>query len=789
MRLIKVLSVFTAVVLGSSVGFSATNLPGIVAWWPLQGNGSDVSGLSHHLSIQGSPLVGDGEVGQGLVFDGGDDYGRIAAHPDLDLGAYDGMSIEMWIDPANTSPQQPLLEWTDNVSVVGLHFWISVVSPWAGGGPRSLFANVIDRNGLAHHVSSAPNAIGSNVFTHVAFTYSKLSGLARLYANGQLVAQTNLGFVVPETRTPLYVGLRPLGGGVFRYAGKLDEITLYSRELSQAELNSIFEAGPAGKSAVTNNPPPVPGIAFDISRDFGMTDNPAGVWSYGAKSNFAGAFELLADVRTFSADNGVPIRAWERTTFNLPVVAKVLGTNMAVSDGGRFTAPGGTVYFAPGADGAPQNFGVIRFTAPSNGNYRIETEVHQLFDSTRSRDSDFHVLKDGVELFGAFLPPNSGTNFTAVVSLGVGAMLEFAVGRGADGLTADSGLKIAALITPTTNPPTGTNDPHGGVSPSGIVAWWPFEGNGADISGGNNPMPLSGGPAFAAGEVGQSVLLNGATTYGRLGANHAIDLGAHESFSAEMWVAAASVADQQPLLEWSDGVSTVGLHFWISVASPWAGGGAGSLYANFISTDQIAHHVSSPPGVLVANHFQHVAMTYSRESGIARLYANGVLVAHTNIGSLRIETRGDLFLARRPFSGDTGAEYAFTGAMDEVTLYARELSAVEVASIFLAGPAGKDNGTNVRPVIIRQPENQIVPLKSHVNFSVEILGQGRQRYQWYRNGRVIPGADGPTLTIPTVKPRDAGVYQVQVKNAFGTTRSQSATLTVQRGRSGFSGFR
>ena len=436
----------------------ATNFSGIVAWWPMQGNGADVSGRGHPLSLGGQPLFGDGEVGQSLFLDGTDDYARAAAHPDLDLGANDGMTIELWIDPARTAPQQPLVEWTDNISVDGLHFWISVVSPWAGGGPRSLFANVIDRDGVAHHVSSAPNTIASNAFTHVAFTYSKLSGLAKLYANGQVVAQTNIGNITPETRLPVYVGWRPLGGGQYRFAGKLDEITLYSRELSQEELNSIYESGSAGKLPPPPPPPAMHGD-FDVSRDFGLTNNPAGAWSYGWKSNFTGSLELLADVRTFTADNGIPIRAWERTTYNLPVVAKVLGAATAISDGGRFTAPGGTVYFAPGADGTPHNYGVIRFTAPSNGNYRLETAVQQLFDSTRSRDSDFHVLKDGAELFGAFLGPNTGTNFSPVVALGAGSTLEFAVGRGADGLTADSGLKIAAVITPGTNGPSGTNPP------------------------------------------------------------------------------------------------------------------------------------------------------------------------------------------------------------------------------------------------------------------------------------------------------------------------------------------
>ncbi len=214
-----------------------------------------------------------------------------------------------------------------------------------------------------------------------------------------------------------------------------------------------------GTQIVTNPPP---SGDFNLSRDFLVNVNPSGVWSYGWKQNLGGSFALLSAVRTFSSDNGVTIRAWELSTYNLPVVAKVTGNATAISDGGRFTAPPGTVYFAPGADETPQNFGVIRFIAPSNGNYQVATVVNPLFDSTRSRDSDFHVVKNGSEIYGTFLPPNFGTNaFFGVMALIAGESVDFAIGRGSDGTTIDTGLKISVVITPTTNAVSITNVPPG----------------------------------------------------------------------------------------------------------------------------------------------------------------------------------------------------------------------------------------------------------------------------------------------------------------------------------------
>ena len=202
-------------------------------------------------------------------------------------------------------------------------------------------------------------------------------------------------------------------------------------------------------------PPPPPASTYDVSRDFSTAANPAGPWSYGWKTTLSGSFGLATHRTSFAADNGTPLAGWLLSATQLPSLIKNVGNTTAVSDGGRFTAPPGTVYFSPGQDNSPQNFGVIRFTVPAGaqGDYRIETSVRSLFDGTRSRDADFHVLKDEQELFGQFLPPNSGTGYTNTLSLAAGATIDFVVGKGADGLTADTGLKIQASLTRLDGPP------------------------------------------------------------------------------------------------------------------------------------------------------------------------------------------------------------------------------------------------------------------------------------------------------------------------------------------------
>jgi hypothetical protein len=86
----------------------------------------------------------------------------------------------------------------------------------------------------------------------VALTYNKASGLAAIYVNGGVVLQTNLGSFTPQTSfTNLLLGARTYYGSVSsppdKFAGQMDEMSLYNRALSSNEIAAIYLAGSAGK--------------------------------------------------------------------------------------------------------------------------------------------------------------------------------------------------------------------------------------------------------------------------------------------------------------------------------------------------------------------------------------------------------------------------------------------------------------------------------------------------------------------------------------------------------------
>jgi hypothetical protein len=133
-----------------------------------------------------------------------------------------------------------------------------------------LFANLIDTSGAAHTMQTTSGVLKTNVFQHVVVTYDKVSGNAILYCNGNILTNKNFGNISVRTTYPAYhvnIGRRtgePIGLNT-TYGGLMDELSVYNRALSSAEIAAIYSAGSAGKC------PPVPTPPFINSQPTNQT--------------------------------------------------------------------------------------------------------------------------------------------------------------------------------------------------------------------------------------------------------------------------------------------------------------------------------------------------------------------------------------------------------------------------------------------------------------------------------------------------------------------------------------
>ena len=116
-------------------------------------------------------------------------------------------------------------------------------------------------------------------------------------------------------------------------------------------------------------------------------------------------------------------------------------------------------------------------------------------------------------------------------------------------------------------------------------------------------------------------------------------------------------------------------------------------------------------------------------------------------------------------------------------LVAPAARAVEYVAYF--GPVTVDaRPPAIAPAIVAQPQNTTNVAGTTATFTVTATGTAPLSYQWQRagtnlvNGGTISGALSNQLTISSVQLSDAGGYWVVVTNAYGSTNSAAATLTV-----------
>jgi hypothetical protein len=82
------------------------------------------------------------------------------------------------------------------------------------------------------------------------------------------------------------------------------------------------------------------------------------------------------------------------------------------------------------------------------------------------------------------------------------------------------------------------------------------------------------------------------------------------------------------------------------------------------------------------------------------------------------------------------------------------------------------------PTITAHPASATIGLLDPVTFSVSATGSRPFTYVWRHNGTPIPGANGASYTIASVRSSDEGEYNVTISNDGGSATSTAATLNV-----------
>jgi hypothetical protein len=213
--------------------------------------------------------------------------------------------------------------------------------------------------------------------------------------------------------------------------------------------------------------------------------------------------------------------------------------------------------------------------------------------------------------------------------------------------------------------------------PSGMIAWWPGDGNADDLQG-NYPGTLVNGTTFAAGEVALSFSFDGTDDYVDVG-----DLDLAAAFTLDLWLNPTQVSGTRWLLVKQD---AGGFAYFISIED----GKLRAVVKNDVGG--ITQYYTVDP-VITTGSWQHVGIVYDGAGNAGekiKFYVNGVAAASTIpfAGQDEGGTPENNAIATRIGAFGDGSN-PFAGRMDEIEIFNRALAQSELVAIYDAGAAGK----------------------------------------------------------------------------------------------------
>ena len=554
--------------------------PGLLAWWPGEGNGNDLAGL-HNGALQGGTSFVSGLAGQGFHFDGSTGLMLVPFTQDLDLR--DAVTMQAWVNPSSyLTPSGPSV--TGYVLISGRPYSYQMTLRPDG---HALFSFPSGTSGVFVNVRiDSATVVPKGTFTLISASYSSAQGRLRIYLNGSLDKEVAYTGLMDSVSKPFFLGAYSdpsLPAGYGAWTGTVDEVQLFNRELTPAEVLATFALG-----------------SFGYCKDL----------------------PKISSVSPNSGQQG-----------QLALSVSITGQN---------------THFVQGAT----------------------------------------IATFGAGITAATLTVNSATSATAVLNIDPAAAL------GARNVALTTGGEVAMLSNGFT-----VNLPSCVVPPSALVAWWPGEGNYADIIGFNTGTP-TGVVAFAAGEVGQAFSFDGASSV-RVPSSSALLLGAGE-MTLDAWIntppwtgignfgqIVAKVSPSSPYQGYS--LRTTPDNRVEFTASDCGTGGCGFSLPGGPGTRQPIRSIS-----VVANGKWHHVAGVRRADGSREIYVDGVLENTRSEGMWNTDSNTPLYLGA---ADETGGPQRFTGLIDEVQIFSRALSAAEIQAIFTSGVNGECKTQSVTPVI------------------------------------------------------------------------------------------
>jgi hypothetical protein len=671
---------------------------GLVSWWRAEGNAVDAIGTNDG-ALSGNVAYAPGEVGQGFLFDGAGSYVQLGNPAGLQLQNF---TIETWVARSSVSAA------TGDGN--GHAFFMSYGNSGYGFYMLNDGSLGLTKVGISE-VQPTVTITDTNLH-HVAVTKSGTSVVFYVDGVGYPAPAYDPGFVFDSSATIGGIGNN------YSFYGLVDELSVYNRGLSAAEVQSIYNASSAGKCFLPLPPtitqqPTNQTVAVGTTATLGVTvtgTRPLSYqWTLGGLTlpGATNASLILSNVQTTNAGTYAVIV----TNIAASVTSSnaVLTVNVPVCD----TPPSGLVSWWRAEGNAFDSAGTNNGTVNGNVTYAPE-EVGQgfVFDGSGSyvqlgNPASLQLQDFTIE---TWLARRSST-VTSLDGNGLGLILTYD-SNGGYGLFMDAsgrpGLTEVGIssVQPTVAI-TDTNLHHVAVTKSGAsVVFY--------VDGAAYPAP-----AFNPGFV-----FNSSATIGGIGNNYSF----------------YGLVDE--LSVYNRGLSAA------EVAAIYNAGSAGKC------TPPVAPSITQQP-------------------------TNQTVVAGT-VATLSVTATGTQPLSYQWFFGTNGLAGATNGSLVLTNVQAANAGTYAVTITNIAGGVTSSNAVITVvfvPSIKRQPAPlQLMILGCTATFSATVSGTPPLIYQWLKNGSALNNQTNLSFVLSNVQSSDFATYNLAVTNGYGFAVSSNAVL-------------
>ncbi len=644
---------------------------------------TDFSGNKNTGTLTNGPVWTTGKFGNGISFDGTDDYVDTGSDPSSVLKITGVMTISEWVKFNGTYNRVQAMVSNYNATTVNATYQFEF----------GRTANKLTwlQSGASVDATSV-NSISDTKWHHLVVVRSGSTGAWTItfYIDGVLDS-ANSTSVNPGTAGNAFdlvlgkAGNHTASNQVLD--GSLDDVRVYNRALSAAEVTTLYGARQQRLNAPDKN-----GLvgywsledatgtkATDFSGQGNtgtLTNGP--VWTtgkYGKAVSFDGTNDYVLEATAATTQMGsgnFTVSAWINTTISSSYAT-------IVDKGFNGTLPY-YYYLIHGTNGAidfsinsSNNNGISdteRGTGLNDGNWH-----HVVMVADRTGANVVKIYTDGTQ---------AGTNINASGMTGtINPSEKLRIGYTDTnqypfpGKIDDVRIYNRALSAAEVSNLYGARQQRlNAPNKNGLVGYWSMEDatgtKATDFSGNNNTGTLTNGPVWTTGKYGKAVSFDGTNDY--LSTNLST---AYSPLTVSLWLKATSPTTNQTFIsKTSSGNSFLA---WIGRNNNSVGQGTSGDGKVSFALDSGSFYKITSTSVLSANTWYYIVM----QCGTAglNLYINGALEANNATTNCHSNSTAFQF-GNDNWSG--GGEY-FGGSLDDLRIYNRALTATEISNLYNTG--------------------------------------------------------------------------------------------------------